>query len=133
VELSEANIVHIMHQILSAVQHCHQRHIVHRDLKLENVLLVNCWADGGRHVKVADFGFAKVVPQRVIHRVDTCPLCWDDTCLQCCVDTCVVLTRVPCPTGVFAWEDGRLCRRRSGRASLRRHTPSKQCSSFSEN
>ncbi len=62
VELSEANIVHIVHQILSAVQHCHQRHIVHRDLKLENVLLVNSWADGGRHVKVADFGFAKVAP-----------------------------------------------------------------------
>jgi cyclin-dependent kinase 12/13 len=60
VEFSEGNIVHIMHQILSAVQHCHSRNIVHRDLKLENVLLVNSWADGGRHVKVADFGFAKV-------------------------------------------------------------------------
>jgi hypothetical protein len=51
-DFSEANIVHIVHQILSAVHHCHQRKIVHRDLKLENVLLVNPWADGGRHVKV---------------------------------------------------------------------------------
>jgi serine/threonine protein kinase len=79
VELSEANIVHIMHQILSAVQHCHQRHIVHRDLKLENVLLVNCWADGGRHVKVADFGFAKVGSPRLLPNVSS-----------------TMLTRVPC-------------------------------------
>lgn len=71
VEFSEGNIVHIMHQILSAVQHCHQRNIVHRDLKLENVLLVNSWADGGRHVKVADFGFAKVLREGE-HLISAC-------------------------------------------------------------
>ena len=60
-DFTEANVVHIVHQILSAVKHCHDRKIVHRDLKLENVLLVYPWSDGGRHVKVADFGFAKVL------------------------------------------------------------------------
>ncbi|XP_052827942.1 MAP/microtubule affinity-regulating kinase 3 [Octopus bimaculoides] len=40
-------------QIVSAVQYCHQKHIVHRDLKAENLLL-----DGDMHIKIADFGFS---------------------------------------------------------------------------
>ncbi|XP_064651382.1 serine/threonine-protein kinase SIK2-like [Lineus longissimus] len=39
-------------QILSAVEYCHERHIVHRDLKAENLLL-----DANQHIKIADFGF----------------------------------------------------------------------------
>ncbi|XP_069118684.1 MAP/microtubule affinity-regulating kinase 3-like isoform X12 [Argopecten irradians] len=40
-------------QIVSAVQYCHQKHIVHRDLKAENLLL-----DGDMNIKIADFGFS---------------------------------------------------------------------------
>ncbi|XP_047287344.1 MAP/microtubule affinity-regulating kinase 3 isoform X15 [Homo sapiens] len=40
-------------QIVSAVQYCHQKRIVHRDLKAENLLL-----DADMNIKIADFGFS---------------------------------------------------------------------------
>src|SRR3989338_2957038 len=43
-------------QVVSAVQYCHEHLIVHRDLKLENVLL-----DKDDNVKITDFGFANFI------------------------------------------------------------------------
>ncbi|XP_075042252.1 MAP/microtubule affinity-regulating kinase 4 isoform X2 [Mixophyes fleayi] len=40
-------------QIVSAVHYCHQKNIVHRDLKAENLLL-----DSEANIKIADFGFS---------------------------------------------------------------------------
>ncbi|KAM7398894.1 hypothetical protein PAMP_018199 [Pampus punctatissimus] len=40
-------------QIVSAVHYCHQKNIVHRDLKAENLLL-----DANSNIKIADFGFS---------------------------------------------------------------------------
>ena len=46
-------------QVLLAIEYLHERGVVHRDLKLENLLLA---ADGA--LKLADFGFAKVIQYR---------------------------------------------------------------------
>ncbi|XP_043232337.1 MAP/microtubule affinity-regulating kinase 3-like isoform X12 [Amphibalanus amphitrite] len=40
-------------QIVSAVQYCHSKRIIHRDLKAENLLL-----DSQMNIKIADFGFS---------------------------------------------------------------------------
>ncbi|CAF0878466.1 unnamed protein product [Adineta steineri] len=51
--LSEKRTRQIMSSILNAVNHLHSHDIVHRDLKLENVLM-----DSKMNVKIIDFGFA---------------------------------------------------------------------------
>lgn len=56
-------IVHIMTQVCAALAAAHDRDIVHRDMKPENIVLVEGVDDDGRPielVKVCDFGLAKM-------------------------------------------------------------------------
>jgi len=54
-KLTEKEARRVFYQIVSAVQYCHSKDVVHRDLKLENILL-----DNDKNVKVIDFGFSVV-------------------------------------------------------------------------
>ncbi|CAG0888469.1 unnamed protein product [Darwinula stevensoni] len=56
VTLSEKKTKYIMRQLLDALEYVHSKHIVHRDVKPENVLL-----DDNFNVKLTDFGFARVL------------------------------------------------------------------------
>lgn len=51
--LSEHESHRIFCQILSGLMHCHAKGIVHRDIKLDNILL-----DSNKNVKIVDFGFS---------------------------------------------------------------------------
>ena len=65
---SEDIVQHIMRQIVSAVQYLHFNRIIHRDLKLDNIL-VNFASDYDKQtlnlkncqVKIIDFGFATIL------------------------------------------------------------------------
>lgn len=51
--MEESQARNIFSQLLSALEFCHSRNVVHRDIKLENLLL-----DSNGNVKLADFGFS---------------------------------------------------------------------------
>lgn len=52
-KLSENEARHIFRQLVEGTKYLHEKHIVHRDLKLENALI-----DGEKNIKIIDFGFS---------------------------------------------------------------------------
>jgi serine/threonine-protein kinase len=59
--LPSSDALRIARQIAAALQAAHQRNVIHRDLKPDNVMLVpDADLPGGERVKVLDFGIAKM-------------------------------------------------------------------------
>ncbi|CAA3014620.1 probable serine threonine- kinase At1g54610 [Olea europaea subsp. europaea] len=53
IKFTEPQVKCYMHQLLSGLEHCHNRHVLHRDIKGSNLLI-----DDGGILKIADFGLA---------------------------------------------------------------------------
>jgi len=64
--LSDIETMKISACIASALEHAHENHIIHRDIKPQNIIITN---DG--KVKVADFGIARIATDSTISVTDT--------------------------------------------------------------
>lgn len=60
-KLTVHETIHIMEQITSAIQHAHENHIIHRDIKPHNILI-----DTRGVAKVTDFGIARAMSEATI-------------------------------------------------------------------
>lgn len=54
--LSESQCKSVFKQIVIALGHCHSRSIIHRDIKLDNILLSE-----NSSVKLCDFGVSRIM------------------------------------------------------------------------
>ena len=59
-QFSEAETAFIIHQLLSAIRYCHKMRVIHRDIKPENIMVMGKENNGYLHVKLIDFGTAKI-------------------------------------------------------------------------
>ena len=55
-KLKEDAAKHLFKQIMEGLRYCHSRGILHRDIKLDNILLTS---EGD--IKICDFGVSKLV------------------------------------------------------------------------
>ena len=58
----------LIYQILQAVNYCHNMRIVHRDIKPENIMITHRESNGLLHIKLIDFGTAKLFEKGNKHR-----------------------------------------------------------------
>ena len=65
-QLKEKEIARIFNEIMSAVAYCHEKGIVHRDLKLENILFASESPDSP--VKIIDFGFSVLLGKNNLNK-----------------------------------------------------------------
>ena len=66
-KLSEKTAKYLFRQIIEGIKHIHENNIVHRDIKLENILI-----DVNNNVKICDFGIGKILSSNKELLYDKC-------------------------------------------------------------
>ncbi len=77
--LNEIETRQIILQISNSINYCHTRGIVHRDLKLENVIFKHPMDSDGKQdlsIKIIDFGIAGVCENGRSEKIDAGSLCY---------------------------------------------------------
>lgn len=69
-QISFKNKIHMLWQILQGVNHLHKHHILHMDIKLENILVMKYSDDGIPLIKVADFGMSVYANSALVRYFD---------------------------------------------------------------
>jgi len=59
--LEEMMTKNIFIQIVHGIAHCHCRSVLHRDIKLDNILM-----DSDRNIKICDFGVSRLITKNQI-------------------------------------------------------------------
>ena len=67
-KFSEKETSFIIYQILQAVRYIHKMGVIHRDIKPENIMIMRKESNGLLHVKLIDFGTAKIFIQGNKHK-----------------------------------------------------------------
>lgn len=62
--LENADIISIIYEICSAMKYVHSKKIIHRDLKMQNILI-----NSKKHVNICDFGIANVLDETTISTI----------------------------------------------------------------
>lgn len=62
-QLTTERILHVLQQLLSALEEAHQQNIIHRDLKPDNMIIVNKGGSQQDVVKLLDFGIARIITE----------------------------------------------------------------------
>lgn len=57
-----------MHQLFSALSHCHANGVIHRDIKPENIMLTK-----SNKVRLIDFGLSLIKTQKTVNEVAGTP------------------------------------------------------------
>ena len=67
-KFSEREASFIIYQVLLAINYCHKMGIIHRDIKPENIMIDRKEVSGLIHIKLIDFGVAKIFRKNMINR-----------------------------------------------------------------
>jgi len=88
--IPESAAANILQQMLDALKHCHDRGLIHRDVKPENLLFVKPVTSGSQPgvMKLIDFGFSVKV---------------DDKASECCTSTAELAANSPYSGGTLLY------------------------------